>query len=227
MYVWLSKNVEKEGKWQRFYDEKYKINVQCLIFILQVRICDFSPYMWIPCTTFWVESISVKSVSNFLKKIFTQIIVWTFFPQYLAKSNISNHGFWWPCSLLKLEVYKKNLLFIGISVKRPWTRELKIYDSIYSVYTAILIIVSRESSNCNIVYCLSFLLIVFFFLYTLMLYLLCILNMELNDTDEQFYELIFFSLYANKILSKASSTLLKNLIYFDKLTFYQSWIFIQ
>lgn len=114
------------------------------------------------------------------------------FPQYLAKSNISNHGFWWPCSLLKLEVYKKNLLFIGISVKRPWTRELKIYDSIYSVYTAILIIVSRESSNCNIVYCLSFLLIVFFFLYTLMLYLLCILNMELNDTDEQFYELIFF-----------------------------------
>lgn len=128
----------------------------------------------------------------FLKKIFTQIIVWTFFPQYLAKSNISNHGFWWPCSLLKLEVYKKNLLFIGISVKRPWTRELKIYDSIYSVYTAILIIVSRESSNCNIVYCLSFLLIVFFFLYTLMLYLLCILNMELNDTDEQFYELIFF-----------------------------------
>lgn len=29
------------------------------------------------------------------------------FPQYLAKSNISNHGFWWPCSLLKLEVYKK------------------------------------------------------------------------------------------------------------------------
>lgn len=88
------------------------------------------------------------------------------FPQYLAKSNISNHGFWWPCSLLKLEVYKKNLLFIGISVKRPWTRELKIYDSIYSVYTAILIIVSRESSNCNIVYCLSFLLIVFFFLYT-------------------------------------------------------------
>lgn len=149
------------------------------------------------------------------------------FPQYLAKSNISNHGFWWPCSLLKLEVYKKNLLFIGISVKRPWTRELKIYDSIYSVYTAILIIVSRESSNCNIVYCLSFLLIVFFFLYTLMLYLLCILNMELNDTDEQFYELIFFSLYANKILSKASSTLLKNLIYFDKLIFYQSWIFIQ
>lgn len=85
------------------------------------------------------------------------------FPQYLAKSNISNHGFWWPCSLLKLEVYKKNLLFIGISVKRPWTRELKIYDSIYSVYTAILIIVSRESSNCNIVYCLSFLLIVCFF----------------------------------------------------------------
>lgn len=85
------------------------------------------------------------------------------FPQYLAKSNISNHGFWWPCSLLKLEVYKKNLLFIGISVKRPWTRELKNYDSIYSVYTAILIIVSRESSNCNIVYCLSFLLIVFFF----------------------------------------------------------------
>lgn len=60
-----------------------------------------------------------------------------------------------------------------------------------------------------------------------MLYLLCILNMELNDTDEQFYELIFFSLYANKILSKASSTLLKNLIYFDKLIFYQSWIFIQ
>lgn len=149
------------------------------------------------------------------------------FPQYLAKSNISNHGFWWPCSLLKLEVYKKKLRFIGISVKRPWTRELKIYDSIYSVYTAILIIVSRESSNCNIVYCLSFLLIVFFFLYTLMLYLLCILNMELNDTDEQFYELIFFSLYANKILSKASSTLLKNLIYFDKLIFYQSWIFIQ
>lgn len=29
------------------------------------------------------------------------------FPQYLAKSNISNHGFWWPCSLLKQEVYKK------------------------------------------------------------------------------------------------------------------------
>lgn len=208
MYVWLSKNVESEGNCQRFYGEKYKINVQCLIFILQVRICDFSPYMWIPCTTFWVESISVKSVSNFFF-FFQPKYNLNLFPQYLAKSNISNHGFWWPCSLLKLEVYKKNLLFIGISVKRPWTRELKIYDSIYSVYTAILIIVSRESSNCNIVYCLSFLLIVFFFLYTLMLYLLCILNMELNDTDEQFYELIFFSLYANKILSKASSTLLK------------------
>lgn len=137
-----------------------------------------------------MESISVKSVSNFF--FFHSKYNLNLFPQYLAKSNISNHGFWWPCSLLKLEVYKKNLLFIGISVKRPWTRELKIYDSIYSVYTAILIIVSRESSNCNIVYCLSFLLIVFFFLYTLMLYLLCILNMELNDTDEQFYELIFF-----------------------------------
>lgn len=172
-----------------------------------------------------MESISVKSVSNFFFFVHSKYNL-NLFPQYLAKSNISNHGFWWPCSLLKLEVYKKNLLFIGISVKRPWTRELKIYDSIYSVYTAILIIVSRESSNCNIVYCLSFLLIVFFF-FTLMLYLLCILNMELNDTDEQFYELIFFSLYANKILSKASSTLLKNLIYFDKLIFYQSWIFIQ
>lgn len=151
----------------------------------------------------WFFSIHVNTMYYFLSgEHFCQISFQFFFffhskynlnlfPQYLAKSNISNHGFWWPCSLLKLEVYKKNLLFIGISVKRPWTRELKIYDSIYSVYTAILIIVSRESSNCNIVYCLSFLLIVFFF-FTLMLYLLCILNMELNDTDEQFYELIFF-----------------------------------
>lgn len=105
MYVWLSKNVESEGNCQRFYGEKYKINVQCLIFILQVRICDFSPYMWIPCTTFWVESISVKSVSNFF--FFQPKYNLNLFPQYLAKSNISNHGFWWPCSLLKLEVYKK------------------------------------------------------------------------------------------------------------------------
>lgn len=220
MYVWLSKNVESEGNCQRFYGEKYKINVQCLIFILQVRICDFSSYMY-----YFLSGEHFCQIS-FQFFFFHSKYNLNLFPQYLAKSNISNHGFWWPCSLLKLEVYKKNLLFIGISVKRPWTRELKIYDSIYSVYTAILIIVSRESSNCNIVYCLSFLLIVFFF-FTLMLYLLCILNMELNDTDEQFYELIFFSLYANKILSKASSTLLKNLIYFDKLIFYQSWIFIQ
>lgn len=162
----------------------------------------------------------------FIIIFFTKIIVWTILPQFLTKSNFSDYRTWWSCSLLKQEVYRNVAVYRHLS-KRPLARELKIYDSIYSVYTAILIIVSRESSNCNIVYCLSFLLIVFFFLYTLMLYLLCILNMELNDTDEQFYELIFFSLYANKILSKASSTLLKNLIYFDKLIFYQSWIFIQ